>query len=78
MSDSTVQCSSTEEVIEVDINEAYISNMQIPTEPNVAYSTSRPAQAGQSIMPHDYEYVVMFIQLTCRYQMLCCFPNPVS
>ena len=61
VSNSTVQCSSTGEVIEVDINEAYniISNTQITTESNVAYSTPRPAQAGQSIMPHDYDYVVL-------------------
>ena len=43
---------SAGEVIEVDINQAYITNT-VPTEPNIAYSTS----VGHT--PHDYDYVVL-------------------
>ena len=57
---NTHNISSAEEIIEVDINEAYISNVQIPTESNVAYGTTGgPAQAGKSIMLHEYDYVVL-------------------
>ena len=55
-SGSEVQPTSTdlEEVIEVDMNKAYITNT-IHTESNIAYSTP----AGHNTMPRDYNYVVL-------------------
>ena len=53
-SGSEVQPTNAEEVIEVDINEAYSTNA-IHTKSNIAYSTS----AVDSTTPHDYDYVVL-------------------
>ena len=46
-----VEATSAGEVIEVDINEAYITNA-ILTESNAAYSTP-------NTVPHDYDYVTL-------------------
>ena len=42
-----------EEVIEVDVNEAYITNT-ISTEPNIAYSTP---VVHINTVPHEYDYI---------------------
>ena len=42
------------QVIELDMNEAYITNF-IPTESNVAYSTT----AAHNTMPRDYDYIAL-------------------
>ena len=48
-----VKATSTGEVIEVDINEAYITNAILTyTESNTAYSTT-------NTVPHDYDYVTL-------------------
>ena len=44
-----------EEVIEVNMNEAYITNTIIHTESNVAYSTP----AVHNTVPHDYDYMAL-------------------
>ena len=52
---SEIQPTSVGEVnIELDINEAYISN-SIPTESNIAYSTT----AAHNTMPRDYDYIAL-------------------
>ena len=52
---SEIQPTSVGEVnIELDINEAYITN-SIPTESNISYSTT----AAHTTMPRDYDYIAL-------------------